>query len=171
MVYFGAAVSLETVLDAIANKVGESGDALFQDERVLVSLVNDLEFDKNPVDDCFLVITPRQFAAIGGMVDGGGSDLAGTTGMIDIDLWNRFETDEVMRDREALRNASYGLLAKWKAVMTSLQLYAPEDDNGQCILIEPMRFQMWSVPPRRPASPWLVVKSSWECKFVQDLSS
>lgn len=167
---FGASTSLETVLDAIADKIGESGDTLLDDERVLVSLVNDQAIDQNPPGEEFVVITPREFSAITSMVSGGGNYKCGMSGSIEIDYWNRFEVDEVLRDRQALRDTTHGLLAKWKALMSSLQLYAPLNDSGRCILIEPMRIRMWSVQPRRPSSPWLVIKSQWECKFVQSLS-
>lgn len=166
---FGAVTSLETVLDAIADKLGGAGDELLPNQHILVSLVNDQALDQNPPGESFAVITPREFSAIDGMVAGGGNDLCGVSGSIEIDYWNRFEVDEVMRDREALRNTTYGLLAKWKAVLKSLQLFKPLVDS-RCILIEPMRIRMWSVQPRRPGSPWLVIKSQWECKFVQDLS-
>lgn len=170
MTLFGAAVSLETILDKIADKVGESGDNLFDDERVLVSLANDLDFDQNPVGESFLVITPRSFAAIEGFVAGGGNEKCGTNGTIEIDLWNRYEVDEALRDRYAMKDATYGILGKWQGVMASLQLYAPLNSANRGILIEPMRFIIWSVQPRRQKSPWLSIRSQWECKFIQDLS-
>lgn len=169
MLAFGAKTSLEAVLDKIADRVGPTGSDLFETERVLITLADDLDFDDNPISDSFLVISPKQFSAIEGMVMGGGNYECGHDGVIGIDLWNRYETDEILRDREALRNASYGLLAKWREVMTSLQLHKPLDSSGKCILIEPMRFIGWQIPARRPKTSWLVIKSQWNCKFVQDL--
>lgn len=161
-------------MDRIADKVGDSGDELFPDERVLITVAPDIDFDVGPIDEQWLVISPHEFSAIDSMVSGGGNHKAGTVGTIGIDLWNRYEADEALRDREALRSESYGILAVWKTVMTSLQLFAPDafDDDGtdECILIEPMRWKSWTVQPRRPNSPWLQIKSFWEVKFVQDLT-
>lgn len=167
---FGAATSLETILDAIAEKVGDDGDELFPDERVLITVAPDLDFEDGPIDEKWLVISPHEFSAIDSMVSGGGNYKAGTVGTIGIDLWNRYEVDETLRDREALRDATNGILAVWKSVMTSLQLHSPENDDDECILIEPMRWKSWTVQPRRPKSPWLQIKSFWEIKFVQDLT-
>jgi hypothetical protein len=77
--------------------------------------------------------------------------------------------DVEQSDKQALKNASYGILAKWRAVMTSIHLFVPTNDNGKGIVIEPIRVRRWSIPPRRHNSPWIQIRSNWEVKFIQQL--
>ncbi len=163
---YGDSTTLEDILAAITNQLVTTSSVLAA-ERVIITMADAEVFDGDPPGDQFLTIAPSTFRADEGLVTGGG--VLGTDGVLSISLWSRFEVDWASADADALQDQTNGILAKWRAVLASLQLFAPTDVSGNCILEEPMRVVNWSVRPRRRAT-WLVIDSSWELKFVQDLT-
>ena len=164
---FGDPTTLETILAAIAAKL--VGDSVLVAERVITTLADVEYFEGDPPADQFLAIAPLTFDTIEGQVTGGGANLFGTNGQLSMALWNRFEVDWALSDSDSLTDQTNGILAKWRAILASLQLFAPTDGSGNCILEEPMRLVRWAVRPRRERTPWLVIDSTWEIRFVQNL--
>lgn len=166
---FGTPIDLGPLLNALVTKIGTT-DEILPPERVLLTLENDADLDLDPLSDAFLTIAPVDFPIDDGAVDGGGNDLMATNSTIEVALYNRFEVDYTHLDVQALTDATNGILTLWKSILTSLQLFTPDDGHGAGYLLEPMRCRGWKVPKRKTDSPWLRIVSQWEMKFVQDLS-
>jgi hypothetical protein len=164
---YGDPTTLEDILSSITNQLVTTS-AVLAAERVIITMADAEFFDGDPPGDQFLTIAPATFRADEGLVTGGG--VLGTNGTLSISLWSRFEVDWASADADALQDQTNGILAKWRTVLASLQLFAPTDESGNCILEEPMRVINWSVRPRHRA-PWLVIDSSWDARFVQELGS
>ena len=94
-------------------------------------------------------------------------------GTLELLFFSRLWLGPTNNDAQALINASYGVLANWKAILNALEQFAPLDPNGSgdCILRQPMRVEQFDVVPRRTSKRgWTRLDSSWEIKFVQGLT-
>jgi hypothetical protein len=169
-VTYGVPTDLSTILLAIQNKLVAT-DLLFPLEHAIITLAIDESLDRDPPTDSFVVFGQTNAPIDQALVMGGGDLSMGTNANISMRFWNRYEAGWFLSDAQALTDSTLGLLANWRKILKSLQLFSPVDSmSGNCILEEPMRFLNWMVEPRRAQSPWLVIRSVIEAKFVQDLS-
>lgn len=155
--------TLATVLQTVQNKLID--DELFADNSCFLSLAPDASL--YPPSDHFCAIAPGRQVADAPLVVGVGFAFVG---QITVAIWNRLALDQVPRADSYLTDASLGLLNKLQDVLTSLQMFMPQDSNG-LLLTEPMRLLDIDVPRKTGLPDWGVVVSNWEVKYLNDLSS
>lgn len=162
---FGAPTTPEAILSAIAtaivDEVGVAAEAVFE------SLADDDNVSKFPEFDCFYQIAIRNGAAVAGDVAGGGEFLTTIDLSLAISIWIRLEIDPVYSDAQAVKNASYGALPKWRALLKVLHTYYP--DGSPSIFGGPLLFENFDIKPRRVNSQWVKIASTFSVPFVLDL--
>lgn len=168
---FGQPTTISEILRAVADKLS-TVDQVFKAEYVIPTLAQDEYFENDPPADSFILIAPTIFPPNEKHVTGGGNQLFGIDGTIETRFWNRFNADMANSDKAAIEDATFGLDANWLWVLKSLQQFKPVAANGVCILREPMRL----APPgfrfetRRLDTTWLLIRASWEIKFVMNMT-
>lgn len=133
--------NVQTTLQAICQSIEDKliGEGLYQASSVYISVHADPAMF--PADDNLCVIMPGRQTVEQPMVIGGGSTLFSFSGDIGIGLFTRLALDQFPRDESYFKDQNLGLLAKISAVLKSLQLFFPKDENGDFLLEEPMKLQ------------------------------
>jgi hypothetical protein len=167
-VTYGIPTDLATLLPAIAAQI-VAGTGLAA-ERVLVTLEPEAELEVDPISDVLVTVAPVRFPIDQPIVTGGGSAGENTLGEIEVIYYNRYEADYTHADVDALTDANSGILANWRLIMKTLQLWAPIDRDGDALSTEPMRLIAWEVPKRTRKSAHLRIRSRWKLEFIQDFS-
>lgn len=169
---YGKPTTITDILKAITAKV--VADGLVREEYCVVTMAQNEYFDNDPPADRFLLISPRFFPPNEKHVTGGGRLLYGIDGTIETRFWNRYEVDIANADKLAIENASLGLDEAWRGILKSLLMFSPVDAEGgtQSILREPMRLSPggFEFTDRRLDSTWMVIRATWEAKFILKLS-
>ncbi len=176
---FGVPTDLTTILNAITTALTSSPFALpstgqpFAPAQVLPTLARDQDLEAMPMKDIFLAIRPSRFPIDRQDRAGGGRQLLAVDGSLELLFFSRLWLGPINNDAQALIDASYGVLANWKAILNALEQFAPLDPagSGDSILRQPMRVEQFDVVPRRTNKRgWTRLDSTWEIKFVQALS-
>ncbi len=168
------ATSLADILDALAAQLA-AGLSLASHLVFATDRDDDEILATAPPNDFFISIHPEDFVFDMGLAAGAGREAIGTDGTLRICLWSSLNVDRAGRGEEWLKNATRGVLVKWRDVVSNLQIFDPVDGSGFGILEEPMRCVRWSV--RRPKAtkglPRLFGKleSVWEVKFLQPVDT
>jgi hypothetical protein len=126
-----------------------------------------------PPDDFYAVIVPGSQRPDQGVITGAyPSTLTPINGTFSVILWARLSIDPNRRDDSFLTDPAYGVLARQRLIIKSLQLYDPTNTDGDYYLEEPMRLADpgQDFRPRRPPPGWGSVVSVFEAKFLADLS-
>jgi hypothetical protein len=165
---YGYPTDLSTLLPLVAAQVVSVTS--LPAERVLVTLEPDADLDRDPISDVLVTIAPVRFPMDQSQVTGGGIAFENTLGELEIVYFNRYEVDYTHADADALTDANNGILANWRLIMQSLQLFVPLDDNSNGLTSEPMRLIQWNIPKRQKTNPWLRIVSTWKMEFVQGLT-
>jgi hypothetical protein len=171
---FGLPTTLPAILDAIGARAAACVG--LDPAYVFPSLdLGDMAAIGAPTD-VFIALTPLSGMVEQGDVMGGGPDALSIDATLAVELWTRVEVDESYRDTAALKDATFGILARWRLLLnrnTGLQLFAPVAVAGaqQSILKEPMRLIDWSLRPRIPAAGWVKHVSRWQVKYLEDTTN
>lgn len=94
----------------------------------------------------YAIVLPLHQTAEQGWSDGAGRLFTVLRGRVDVYVRSSLALDEAYQDDLWLTDPSYGALTKLDQVIDALQLFFPEDAQGQPLLIEPMRLQFCNEP-------------------------
>jgi hypothetical protein len=167
---FGVPTTLDAIMTAISTKLVAT-DALFVSSQILPTLASDRDIEAMPMKDQFLAIRPRSFPVDRADRAGGGRSQFAIDGTLDLLFFSRLWAGPVNNDFVAMANATNGVLAKFKAILKSLEQFSPVNAAGDCILREPMRTVTFDIVPNRTSRQgWTRLDSTWEIKFVQSLT-
>lgn len=160
-------VWLDTILSAVKDRLVDEG--LFPAEYVFLSLVE--EQGLPPGTDRYAVLVPGAQRPDAGAVAGGGNRTFLLNGELDVILWARLSLDPVHRADSYLTHATLGALGTLRAIVKALQLFDPQDGNGDYLLTEPMRLAStgWRTHPRRPQSGWGSISATWSFQYLADV--
>lgn len=172
---FGEYTDLSTILEKVSERILARSNSILSADRILETLAPDEEHLNQPPGDQFVTITPVRFAASTALVAGSGRYTLGFDGQIRVGCFARFAGDQELRNARLLRDATRGLLNLHLRVLDALEQFAPTNSEGEAIVKEPMRNVSWDVQPKRyrsrDQSPWCVIGSLWDVKFIQNLPS
>ena len=168
MILYGSQTWVDAILTAMAAKLATVPG--FSVAQVFESLADDADHLGNPPSDRFLTVRPMAFPVGVPGVTGGGRLLTGFDGTFRVGLFCRVSSDQEFRDARLLKDATRGILKQLQGILSALQMLAPLDADGACILREPMRVRSFDIQPRRVGkSPWAVAASVWEAKFQSSI--
>lgn len=163
------ASNMQTVLKLVKAKLVD--DAIVDPTRCFVSLQSDEETAGRAMADKFVKIFLEDFDINQGDVVGGGNELLVLEGVWLIGLWWRANLDVDFADDNYLLDPVNGMLAKFDDLVESLQLYDPQDAQGNFVLVEPMRLATTGHRLRKPKpiASWGVLRAPFEVKIWHDL--
>lgn len=121
--------------------------------------------------DSYAIALPLNQVAEQASVDGGGR--AGTllAGRLNVYLRNRASLDEAYLAETWLTSPTAGILDKVNAVVDALQMWLPEDEDGDGLLAEPCRLVFWGEPKQQYHQPeWGDVVIEFEVKYLLDIA-
>lgn len=153
------------ILVAVRDKL--INDGLFPASACYISLTPDVNL--YPPTDQFAVVSPGTQTPDPGVVMGGGNITMLFVGEVIVTLWSRLATDEIQRDETYLTDASLGAVAAITCMLTSLQLYMPENQDGSWMLSEPMRLTAMDAPERVQNVQWGKTSMLFEMQWLQRL--
>ncbi len=180
---FGYSTDLSTILTlaktaltsspfVVPYNVGEGMSGPFDASQVIVTLARDEDIEKFFHKDTQIVIRPASFPIDQTEVAGGGNYSLAVRGTLSLSYYARLWTTTQTYDLAKLNDASFGVLANWKAILNLFSMWTPlETGSGDCYLIQPARFLSFDVVPNRTAKPgWTRLDSTLSVPFKHALS-
>ena len=165
------ASDMETVLKLVKAKLVDDG--LIDPSRIFASLQPDEETAARAMADRFIKIFIEDFDIFQGGVTGGGDDLLVFEGTWIISLWGRSTLDPAdWSDDNWLLDPVQGMLARFHDMLKALQLYDPQDAEGNYVLVEPMRLATTGHRLRKPkpVATWGRLSAPFEVKILQEFT-
>lgn len=120
--------------------------------------------------DHYITILPLHQWVFQDCSDGAGRYYTEAHGRINTYLRCRLSLDESYRDKEWLTNETLGALSTYHKIIDALQMYLPTDDDGNAILMEPMRLVYTNEPRKERQSPdWGEIMLEWQVVYALNL--
>lgn len=166
---FGRPTTLGAILSAIGSHIVDTCE--LDSSQVFISMADDVDVSKFPPKDLFVQIAPRRGQPWEGDVTGGGTLQTTVDLSLAVSLWLRLGLDVEYQDAAAFTHATLSQAEQWKALITSLQTFFPDESpiGSGSILAQPMRLVGFEFAPRRPHNGWAKWPTWWSVPFVLDL--
>jgi hypothetical protein len=168
MTDFGYPTWIDELLDDLARHLATSG--LYSPDAIFTYLGNIDDMLSQPPRDAFCVLAPTSFDAHQPTVEGGGNDTPRLDGRITITQFARLQLDRDRQDSRLVQDRQRGLAQSARKLFKFLQMWEPVDSQERSILIEPGRMIGLSFNTRKTPGGWAAVQTTWETKFLADLS-
>ncbi len=160
----GFPVSLSQLLTILSAQI--SAVTGINSNYVFPSLIDELVLNDPPAD-CFITLKPKKFLSPTAVMDGAGLQSKWFTGSLEILIWFRLDLDRSGWDSDYLQQAnSVNLFNTWQLLLQALEQWLPQDNNGNGLLIEPLRCEEFSILPRQKEKNWGQLISIWQMSYV-----
>lgn len=122
--------------------------------------------------DFFVLLKPGRFPAIMPITDGMSPESKAYDGQVAIQIWTKLNTDVDGWDLNYLQTATLGAFSHLDALLnstTGMEQFTPLDNDGKCILKEPMRNVNFTCMTRKAGKQWGVIETNWSVQFCYDV--
>lgn len=168
---YGTPTDIPAIYNAIAVKLVTT-DTRLNASQLKFTLASDRDLDQLKFKDRSLFIRPGRFQVDREEQKGSGRTYGiPADGTLDLILYSRLWTGEILDDLDAIQDASRGILTFWKTLLDSLEQFTPLNAAGDCLLREPLRLLAFGLEIRHTEKPgWTRLNASCSAKYVQALS-